>query len=197
MPHSLPDQPVLTPAQRSLVQQHLPGGAESPLVVVVPASSGRQTAWWILTVLIAVLATALLTRSDARFLPDAWAQTASPLPGGVGARGIYAFTGQLTAKTYGLFMMDVDSGTIWCYELEHGPNGEPQMKLVAARSWIYDRFLEEFNVADPVPSAVKMLVQQQRAGQAVPGGGGAANTPVAGPTVNPGGEPVLPAPGGR
>ena len=72
-----------------------------------------------------------------------------------GARGIYAFTGQLTSKSYGLFMLDVDSGTVWCYEFQRAANGEPQMKLVAARSWISDRYLEEFNVADPVPSAVQ------------------------------------------
>lgn len=196
MLHSAPDPSVLTAAQESQVRQQLSQSPDRPLVVVLPGGSGRQAVWWILTVLLAVVATALLTRNDTSVLSGAWAQNAAAIPG-AGARGIYAFTGQLTAKTYGVFMMDVDSGTLWCYELQHGPNGEPQLKLVAARSWIYDRFLEEFNVADPVPSAVKMLVQQQRVA-AVPGAeGGGPNTPAAAPVAEPGGGPVLPRPAER
>ncbi len=146
---------------------------------------GRQTVWWLMTILLAVIATTLLLRwDDASLVRSAQAQ----LPGAgnvplAGARGIYAFTGQLTSKSYGLFMVDVDSGTIWCYEMQHGANNEPQMKLVAARSWIFDRYLEEFNVADPIPSAVKALVQQQRVNAA------AANAVVPPNAANP---PVLP-----
>jgi len=115
-----------------------------------------------LTVVLAVLATVLiLERDDAIWLKSAQAQRVSGI-GQAGARGIYAFTGQLTAKTFGLFMMDVDAGTIWCYEIDRGQHGEPQIKLVAARSWIYDRYLEEFNVAEPVPGAVRAMVEQQR-----------------------------------
>lgn len=143
------------------------------------ASTARpQTALWALTIVLAVLATAMVMRWDeSRLLRSALAQSAgSGLPVG-GGRGIYAFTGQLNSKSYGLFMMDVDSGTIWCYEMQRGASGEPQMKLVAARSWVYDRYLEEFNAADPIPSAVKTLVQQQQRGAAagpatLPAGGG-------------------------
>jgi hypothetical protein len=91
------------------------------------------------------------------------AQTEGPGDGLVGARGIYAFSGQLTLKSFGLFMLDVDTGTIWCYELSKGTNDELLLRLVAARSWTSDRYLEEFNVADPVPGAVRMMVEQQRA----------------------------------
>jgi len=82
-------------------------------VVSVPA--GGQTVWWLLTVLLAVIATVLIMRwDDAHLLESAYGQA---VPGGaeqLGARGIYAFTGQLTSKSYGLFMMDVDRGTVWC-----------------------------------------------------------------------------------
>lgn len=165
--------------------------------VIVVERSGRQTAVWMLALALAVVATALIVRNDRPMLPTAIAQMAGG--GGAGARGIYAFTGQLTAKSYGLFMMDVDSGTVWCYELQRGANAEPQLKLVAARSWVYDRFLEEFNAADPVPSAVKMLVQQQRAGggNAPPAGGSAPVPPPAATTAPalPSG-PALPGPAG-
>lgn len=140
-----------------------PGDGREPRVVVVSAGGGR-TVWWLMAMLLAVIATALIARWDApTVLPSTWAQATGAGGGtGAGARGIYAFTGQLTSKTFGLFMMDVDTGTIWCYELDRGPTGELQMKLVAARSWIFDRYLEEFNCAEPTPGAVHALIRQQQ-----------------------------------
>ncbi|UCD27312.1 MAG: hypothetical protein JSV03_09270 [Planctomycetota bacterium] len=129
--------------------------------IVVTTQSGQQNVLWMVTVLLAVVATALIMRWDeARLTETVYAQV--PGAGQVGARGIYAFTGQLSSKNYGLFMLDVDTGTIWCYELQKGTRGELQLKLVAARSWIWDRYLEEFNVADPIPGAVRAMVEQQR-----------------------------------
>ena len=120
--------------------------------IVVVAAGGRQTLGWVIAVLLAVIATALVMRlDDASFLRSTMAQT-GPTGGGpaAGARSIYAFTGQLDGKSYGLFMMDVDSGTIWCYEIAKGqPGMGSSLRLVAARSWIFDRYLEEFNVAAP------------------------------------------------
>jgi len=139
-----------------------PVGARSPVVVV--SSGGRHTVWWVMTVCLAVIATVLVVRrDDSLIMRSAHAQPAGAGgPGQAGARGIYAFPAQLTAKSYGLFMMDVDTGTIWCYEMEKGAGGKFQLSLVAARSWIFDRYLEEFNVAEPVPGAVRLMVQQQR-----------------------------------
>lgn len=135
----------------------------TPRMVVMPPQN-RQTVWWMMTVLLAVIATSLVMRWDTSPLARiAFAQASEGGAGpGLGARGIYAFTGQLSSKSYGLFMMDVDSGTLWCYEIAKGAQGEPHMKLVAARSWISDRYLEEFNVATPTPSEVRQLVEQQR-----------------------------------
>ena len=126
-------------------------------MVVVPARG--QAVWWVIAFLLGVIATALVMHRS-----DPWSQVLaqSSNTSAIGARGIYAFTGQISAKNYGLFMMDVDSGTVWCYELDRGATGEPVLKLVAARSWIFDRFLEEFNVADPIPSKVAAMVKQQR-----------------------------------
>ncbi|MGQ9650742.1 MAG: hypothetical protein ACUVXJ_11585 [Phycisphaerae bacterium] len=134
-----------------------------PAVVVVREGS-RQTVWWVIAVLLAVIASALVLRLDeGRLVRSAVAQTEGSGGGLVGARGIYAFSGQLTSRTFGVFMLDVDTGTIWCYELDRASNDELLLRLVAARTWTSDRYLEEFNVADPVPGAVRMMVQQQRA----------------------------------
>ncbi len=138
-----------------------PDGTPPQVVIVSPRP---HAAWWIFTVLMAIIATALVTRrgSDG-LLERAAAQYVSPAGASqAGARGIFAFTGQLTSRSYGLFMVDVDSGTVWCYEIQRGVNSDVQLKLVAARSWLYDRFLEEFNVGDPIPSAVRSMVQQQQ-----------------------------------
>lgn len=78
-----------------------------------------------------------------------------------GARGIYAFTGQLDAGRSGLFMLDIEQGTIWCYAIE--PEGGTQkLRLIAARSWIYDRYLRDFNCAQPTYREVQALVARQR-----------------------------------
>ena len=136
-----------------------------PSRVVLVAAPGRQTGLWIITVLLAVIATAMVLRWDeATLTRSAWAQALNPGAGpGAGARGIYAFTGQLDSRSFGLFMLDVDSGTVWCYEMVRNRSSDPVfMRLVAARSWLYDRYLEEFNVAAPTPTEVRQLVEQQR-----------------------------------
>jgi hypothetical protein len=143
-----------------------PPGKTTVSALVPAALPRRQTVHWIIAMLLAIIATTLITRrDDMGFLRSAFAQsTGMPRPNLEGGRGIYAFTGQVSRSTYGLFMLDVDTGTVWCYELDRGgPNrDEPTLNLIAARSWVYDRYLEEFNTGDPIPSVVKQKVQQQR-----------------------------------
>jgi hypothetical protein len=119
---------------------------------------------WMFSVLATILLTVWVMRADdARMIQSALAQTEQFGGGQVpAARSVYAFSGQLTSRTHGLFMVDVDAGTLWCYELERGENDELQLRLVAARSWIFDRYLEEYNVTKPIPSTVRMMVEQQR-----------------------------------
>jgi hypothetical protein len=97
----------------------------------------------------------------------------------------------MTRNSYGLFMLDVDTGTVWCYEVASGAgnDGAKQLRLVAARSWVYDRYLEEFNVGDPTPSAVEAIVarqmeQQRNRSQAGPGATPAGDAaPTSGPAA--------------
>jgi len=88
---------------------------------------------------------------------SAVAQTMRPSTTG----GIMAFTGQIDKNTYGIMMIDVDAGTLWVYQYREKGN---QLKLLASRSWLYDRYLEEYNNAPPTPSEVAQLiaVQQQK-----------------------------------
>ena len=135
----------------------------------LPVASPAQTVYWVIAVLLAAIATGLWVRPDGLLAPAALAQNS---PGLAGARGIFAFTGPLTRDQYGLFMLDVDQGTIWCYAFE-SVAGASKLRLVAARTWVYDRYLQDFNCAAPDFRAVQRLVGQQRgqAGSATPAPG--------------------------
>jgi hypothetical protein len=122
---------------------------------VVTAPRERQTVLWIIAILLAVIATALLTRGSA----SSWVSPAfgdSPM---VGARGVFAFTGQLDKNSYGLFMVDVDNRTVWCYQ--YLPSTR-KMRLVAARSFSHDRYLEDHNFEGPTIEVVKQMLGEQR-----------------------------------
>jgi len=76
-----------------------------------------------------------------------------------GAKGVFAFTGQLDKNSYGLFMMDVDAGNVWVYE--YVPTTR-RLRLAAARSYIYDRYLEDLMNEEPLPEQVRQLLERQR-----------------------------------
>lgn len=141
--------------------------------VTAASAPARQTVWWVMVVLLAVIATALVMRVDeGLYTSSVLAQEATGLlsragvteRGRLGATGIHAFSGQLDRTTYGIYMVDVDAATIWCYALERNAyDGQFKMKLVAARSWLHDSQLEEYNVLDPTPGAVGEMVRQMSA----------------------------------
>lgn len=76
-----------------------------------------------------------------------------------GARGVFAFTGQLSKGTYGIFMVDVDAMTIWAYEYMAQKGC---LRLAAGRSWRYDRYLEKYNDCGLPPDAIEQMVEEQR-----------------------------------
>jgi hypothetical protein len=77
----------------------------------------------------------------------------------LGARGIYMMPAQLGPNTFGLYLMDVDSSTLCVYraipETSH-------FRLMAARSFKYDRFLEDFNNETLRPKEVQKIVEAQQ-----------------------------------
>jgi hypothetical protein len=126
---------------------------EAVAAPIAPAQS--QTVLWIIAILLAIIATALLTRSTGTVLPKAFGDT--PMMGG---RGIFAFTGQIDRDRYGLFMMDVDNSTVWGYEYLPGTR---KLRLAFARSFTFDRYLENHNLEeDTQPQMVKSMLDAQR-----------------------------------
>ncbi len=123
------------------------------IAVAVPQQ--RQTVLWIIAILLAIIATALVLRPDLGLaMPRAYAD--SPI---MGSRGLMAFTGQIDKYSYGLFMVDTDNSTVWCYQYVPGTR---KLKLVAARSFMYDRYLESFNMDEPSLDQAKGMLARQR-----------------------------------
>ena len=118
-----------------------------------------QPVLWIIAGLLAVIALELGLRPRG---PSRGPQALGQLEPRAGARGVYAFTGQLDKNTYGLFMLDVDAGTIWCYEFTGKPPQDRRLRLSAARLWLYDRYLENFNVDGLTPDEVAEYVEDLR-----------------------------------
>jgi hypothetical protein len=77
----------------------------------------------------------------------------------LGARGIYMMPAQLGPTTFGLYLMDVDSGTICVYKAM--PESS-RFRLMAARSFKNDRFLEDYDTDGLRPGDVQKLVNNQR-----------------------------------
>ncbi|GIK15770.1 MAG: hypothetical protein BroJett003_07340 [Planctomycetota bacterium] len=132
------------------------GGAGDP---VRPADGVRRAhpVWWVIAAGLLLNAAGQFIRTDGSVASPAWAQVS---PGGGGQRGVFAFSGQLASGVYGVYMVDVDSMTMWCYEYQ---KERGCMRLAAARSWKYDRYLEQHNVCDITPADVERLIEDQRA----------------------------------
>ncbi len=119
---------------------------------------GTHPVWWVIALSLAAIALNLTFRGQP-LLPVAEAQAVRS----AGARGIFAFSGQLTAATYGVYVVDTDAGTLWCYEIA-GNAGTKRLRLVSARSWIFDRYLKNYNIEGPTEADVKEMVGRERNG---------------------------------
>ncbi len=83
-------------------------------------------------------------------------------PGAVGegaAGSIVVVAGQITKDTYGLYLVDREHGTICMYEWLPRTR---KLRLAAARTYLFDRLLEDYNSDEPSPRDVKKLVAQQK-----------------------------------
>ena len=72
---------------------------------------------------------------------------------------------QLGRDTYGLAMIDTGTQTLWIYEFNTRGQTFDQLRLIAARSFEYDRKLSEWNTAAPTPTQVKQIVESMQSQQ--------------------------------
>jgi hypothetical protein len=111
--------------------------------------------FWIIAACLAVLTLRTVLPQGGAIDPAAFAQTTA----GAGARGVFAFSGEITKGVSGVWMVDTDTNTIWAYEYQAQKGC---LRLAAARTWRYDRYLENFNGCDPPPDAVERMIEEQR-----------------------------------
>jgi len=66
---------------------------------------------------------------------------------------------QIERDKYGLAMVDTVGQTLWIYELNSRGPAHNRLRLLAARSWQYDKLLKQYNTAEPKPEQVRMLLE--------------------------------------
>jgi hypothetical protein len=119
-----------------------------PLVVALYLNAG---------LLAAVLLVLLARDSSVRILPATMAQNQLPIGGGA---GVFVVPCQFAGGNYGLCLMDVDTQNILAYQFY--PGDKDKLRLVAARSFRYDRRFGHFNTGSPSPEDVKGWVEQEQ-----------------------------------
>ena len=125
-------------------------------------SASVRAALWLIVILLAANAAILICQPGGM---PAWAQ-------GVGAAAkndsgsVFVVPGQIDKNLYGAYLVDTRAGTIVLYQ--YNPDTR-KLKLAAARSFVYDRYLESYNT-DPAPSEIADLVAKSK--RIVPGGDG-------------------------
>jgi len=116
---------------------------------------GRMKIQWLLPVAVVVgLSVVLLLRGQSGSPAAARAQSPIPADGQILIVPI-----QLERNIYGLAMVDTVNQTLWVYQLNNRGPTYNRLHLWAARSWRYDRLLQQYNTAEPKPQHVKILLE--------------------------------------
>jgi len=143
-----------------------PASVTSPTATDVARRPQRfQGALWLIGIGLLANAAVMLVRgqgaADIVLSRAAMGQAAPAGAAGqmLGARGIYMMPAQLGVNSYGLYLMDVDSGTICVYKATPETS---HFRLMAARSFKYDRFLEDLNNETLRPKEVQKIVEAQQ-----------------------------------
>ena len=137
-------------------------------------SAGRNPvaiALYVNAALLLAILVAVLARTDGPALtPAALAQAQQPIAGGA---GLFIVPGQFSSNIWGLYLMDVDQQTICAYTITGSP---PQLKLIAARNFRYDRRLSNYNVGGLTPAEVKDMIEKEQNSNRVTGSGSGSGT---------------------
>ena len=77
--------------------------------------------------------------------------------GSAGGEKIMAVAGQMTRDSYGLYLVDIENARICMYQWRPATR---TLRLMAARSYIYDLKLEDYN-SEPPLHEVRQLVESR------------------------------------
>ena len=114
----------------------------------------RSATSWVVLVVLAAGAVALLVQAGA----GSPAGGSAPAGGASRQGGVFAVAGQIGAETYGLYLVNLEHGTIVLYEWV--PQART-LRLLAARTYEYDSRLDEYNT-EISPREVRKLAAQQK-----------------------------------
>lgn len=89
------------------------------------------------------------------FTQPAYGQQQAPIAGGA---GVFIMPGQLTSNSWGCYLLDVDAQTLCTYQFRPG---DQTLRLLAARSYRYDRQLSNMNT-EPAPADIRQLLEKER-----------------------------------
>lgn len=116
--------------------------------------SGGSSATWLVLIALVALASWLVF--------EAGTSVASGVPelaaGSAAGDSVLVVAGQVTRDTYGLYIVDQKNQTICIYQWLPGSH---KLRLMAARTYIYDRELDEYNT-EPSPREIRDLVRKAR-----------------------------------
>jgi hypothetical protein len=105
--------------------------------------------------LLAIVVLLLSRSSGLNLVPEAFGQRQLPIAGGA---GIFVMPAQFSVNTWGCYLLDVDRQTLCAYEFYPG---EHQLRLIAARGFLYDRQLQNDNTS-PSPQEIQRLVEEEQ-----------------------------------
>ena len=116
--------------------------------------AGASSAAWMALAVLVALAAWLIFEAGANVA----AAGAQPATGSAASGSVLAVAGQVTRDTYGLYMVDLDNRTICVYQWLAKSR---KLRLMAARTYTYDRELDEYNT-EPSPRDIRDLVRKAR-----------------------------------
>ncbi len=111
-------------------------------------------------VLVAILAVLLARDSSQPMLPGAFGQAQTAGAGAAGGAGLFLMPAQFSGNLWGCYIMDVDKQTLCAYTVSGSP---PQLRLIAARDFHWDRGLKNYNTPTPSPQEVQDLIAKEAA----------------------------------
>jgi len=115
---------------------------------------GLSPAAWMVLVVLTAVAAWLVFEVGASAAPG----VPQPVAGSAASGSVMVVAGKVARDTYGLYMVDLDKRTICVYESLAGTG---KLRLVAARTYAYDRELDEYNT-EPSPREIRKLVGKAR-----------------------------------
>jgi hypothetical protein len=111
--------------------------------------------WWFLPVFIGLVVLCVFLAGGRFGSPES---ARAELPAAADA-AVFAVPVQIARDSYGLVMVDTAAQTLWVYEMNSRGPAFNRLRLLAARSWRYDRLLQQYNTGEPTPEQVRTLVE--------------------------------------